>query len=112
SFDDGANWQSMQFNLPLVPITDLVIQKREKELVAATQGRAFWIFDDLPALHQMMDAGGFNAASETKLFKPKDAYRTVGGGGFSLPPTATVGKNPANGVVVYYSLNAKPTTDV
>lgn len=35
-----------------------------------------------------------------------------GGGGFNLPATATIGKNPANGVVVYYSLKAKPTSDV
>ncbi len=112
SFDDGANWQSMQLNLPLVPITDLAIHKREKELVAATQGRAFWIFDDLPALHQMMDAGGFAAASQTKLFKPKESYRMAGGGGFALPPTATIGRNPAGGVVVYYSLKARPTTDL
>jgi hypothetical protein len=112
SFDDGANWQSMQLNLPVVPITDLAIHKREKELVAATQGRAFWIFDDLPALHQMMDAGGFGAAADTKLFKPKEAYRMAGGGGFNLPATATIGKNPANGVVVYYSLKAKPASDV
>ncbi len=112
SFDDGANWQSMQFNLPVVPITDLAIHKREKELVAATQGRAFWIFDDLPLLHQIMDAGGFGAASGIKLFKPKDAYRMPGGGGFNLPATATIGKNPPTGVVVYYSLKAKPTSDV
>src|SRR6266404_3342269 len=112
SFDDGANWQTMQFNLPVVPITDLAIHKREQELVAATQGRAFWIFDDLPLIHQAMDAGGFKATSDTKLFKPKDAYRMPGGGGFNLPATATVGKNPANGVVVYYSLKAKPTTDL
>src|SRR5207244_13275462 len=78
AFDDGANWQSMQFNWPVTPITDLAIHKREKELVAATQGRAFWIFDDLPALHQMMDAGGFGAASDVHLFKPKDAYRMPG----------------------------------
>src|SRR6266478_2864959 len=112
SSDDGANWQSMQLNLPVVPITDLAIHKREKELVAATQGRAFWIFDDLPMLHQVMDAGGFKAISDTKLFKPKEAYRMPGGGGFQLPATATIGKNPATGVVVYYSLKAKPTTDV
>ena len=112
SFDDGANWQSMQFNLPTVPITDLAIHKREKELVAATQGRAFWIFDDLPTIHQMMDAGGFAAASQTKLFKPKDAYRMAGGGGFNLPPTATIGKNPTAGVVVYYALKTKPSSDV
>jgi len=112
SFDDGANWQSMQFNLPVVPITDLAIHKREKELVAATQGRSFWIFDDLPLVHQAMDAGGFKATSDTKLFKPKDNYRMPGGGGGNLPATATIGKNPASGVVVYYSLKAKPTTDL
>jgi len=112
SFDDGANWQSMQFNLPVVPITDLAIHKREKELVAATQGRAFWIFDDLPTLHQLMDSGGFKSVSDTHLFRPKDAYRMPGGGGFTLPATATVGRNPASGVSVYYSLKAKPTTDV
>ena len=112
SFDDGSNWQSMQFNLPIVPITDLAIHKREAELVAATQGRAFWIFDDLPTIHQMMDAGGFKTASETKLFKPKESYRMAGGGGGPLPPTTTLGKNPASGAVVYYSLKAKPTTDL
>jgi photosystem II stability/assembly factor-like uncharacterized protein len=112
SFDDGANWQSLQLNLPIVPITDLAVHKREKELVAATQGRSFWIFDDLPMLHQLMDTGGFAAASDTKLFKPKDAYRMPGGGGFNLPATTTLGKNPANGVVVYYSLKSKPASDV
>jgi photosystem II stability/assembly factor-like uncharacterized protein len=112
SFDDGANWQSMQLNLPVVPITDLAIHKREKELVAATQGRAFWIFDDLPMLHQVMDAGGFKVVGDMRLFKPKEAYRMPGGGGFQLPATATIGKNPGGGVVVYYSLKAKPTTDV
>lgn len=111
SFDNGERWQSMQFNLPVVPITDLAIHKREKELVAATQGRSFWIFDDLPLIHQMMDAGGLGAARETQLFKPKESYR-MPGGGFPLGPTATVGRNPASGVVVYYSLKSKPTADV
>ena len=112
SFDNGESWQPMQFNLPVVPITDLAIHKRENELVAATQGRSFWIFDDLPLIHQIMDAGGFGAASETQLFKPKDSYRMPGGGGFPLGPTATVGRNPASGVIVYYSLKTKPTSDV
>jgi photosystem II stability/assembly factor-like uncharacterized protein len=111
SFDNGDHWQSLQLNLPIVPITDLAIQKREKELVVATQGRSFWILDDLPVLHEMMDAGGFSATGETKLYKPKESYR-MPGGGFPLGPTATLGRNPANGVVVYYSLKAKPTADV
>ena len=111
SFDEGVNWQSLQLNLPLVPITDLAVHKREKELVAATQGRSFWILDDLPLIHQMMDAGGFKAAKETRLFKPKDAYRMPGGGA-PMSATATIGRNPASGVVVYYSLKAKPSSDV
>ena len=53
SFNGGDKWQSFQLNLPVVPITDLAFQKREKELVVATQGRAFWIFDDLPLLYQL-----------------------------------------------------------
>ena len=111
SFDDGASWQSMQFNLPVVPITDLAIHKREQDLVIATQGRSFYVLDDLPLIHQLMDAGGMNAIKQTQLFKPKDAYR-MDGASPPLPPTATVGRNPANGAVVYYSLKAKPTTDV
>jgi len=111
SFNNGDNWQSMQFNLPIVPITDLAIQKRDKELVAATQGRAFWIFDDLPLIHQLKDAGGLSAASETALFQPKDSYRMPGFGG-PQGPTSTVGANPPNGVIVYYSLKSKPSSNV
>ena len=111
SFDSGANWQPMQFNLPVVPITDLVVHKREQDLIVATQGRSFWIFDDLPLLHQMSDTGGIKLSPDNKLFKPEDAYRTQGGGGMPLPGTAVVGKNPPNGVVVYYSLKNKPTSE-
>ena len=112
SFDDGDHWRSLQFNLPVVPVTDLVIQKRERELVAATQGRSFWILDDLPMLHQLLDSGGLSAVSETHLFKPKDSYRMPGFGAVQLPATATIGNNPASGVVVYYSLKTKPTGDL
>ena len=112
SFDNGEHWQSLQLNLPVVPITDLALHKREKELVVATQGRSFWILDDLPLLHQLIDAGGFKSVKTTQLYKPKESYRTPAGGGAPLPATATIGRNPANGVVVYYSLKAKPTTDL
>ncbi|MDQ2936681.1 MAG: glycosyl hydrolase [Acidobacteriota bacterium] len=112
SFDDGANWQPMQFNLPVVPITDLAIHKREQDLVAATQGRSFWIFDDLPVIHQLMDAGWMSAVKQTKLFQPENPYRMDGGGGIPLPATSTLGRNPSNGAVVYYSLKSKPVSDV
>jgi photosystem II stability/assembly factor-like uncharacterized protein len=111
SFNNGSNWQSMQFNLPVVPITDLVVHKREQDLIAATQGRSFWIFDDLPLIHQMAEAGEIRISEDNKLYKPEDAYRTQGGGGTPQLPTAAVGKNPPNGVVVYYSLKNKPTSE-
>ena len=47
SFDDGENWRRFQLNLPVTPITDLQFHKREKELVIGTEGRAFWVLDDV-----------------------------------------------------------------
>ena len=52
-----------------------------------------------------------NAVKQTKLFQPENAYR-MDGGSPPLPATATIGRNPPNGAVVYYSLKSKPTTDV
>ncbi|MFQ5742395.1 MAG: WD40/YVTN/BNR-like repeat-containing protein [Acidobacteriota bacterium] len=73
SFDNGGHWQSFQLNLPVVPVTDLVI--KDKDLVVATQGRAFWVLEDLSPLHQITDEV---AASRHHLFKPRDAYRAGG----------------------------------
>jgi photosystem II stability/assembly factor-like uncharacterized protein len=102
SFDDGENWQAFQLNMPVVPITDLAIHKREKDLVVATQGRSFYVLDDLPVLHQLADM----AKADAFLFKPEESYRMAGFGG-GLPPNATVGENPANGTVIYYYLKDK-----
>ena len=109
SFDDGERWQPLQLNMPVVPITDLAVHKRDKDLIVATQGRSFWILDDLPVLHAMTDA---SASSDARLFKPEDTYRTGGSGGGALPANVTIGRNPPNGVVVYYYLKSKPKTDV
>jgi hypothetical protein len=67
SFDDGAHWQDFQMNLPVVPVTD--IQIKRGDLVLATQGRSFWIMDDISMLRQVApDAGN-------KLYAPRTAYR-------------------------------------
>lgn len=70
SFNDGKNWQSLQLNLPNVPITD--IEVHQKDLVLSTQGRAFWILDDLNPLHKILD----HNLSEPIMYEIKDAYRT------------------------------------
>jgi uncharacterized protein (DUF2164 family) len=107
SFDDGENWQPLQLNLPIVPITDLAVHKRERDLVAATQGRSFWVIDDLTVLHQLADA----ARADAYLFKPEEAYRMPGGGGFGGGGGST-GQNPPSGAVVYYYLKSKPQNEV
>ena len=102
--NDGAAWESLRLNLPVVPITDLAVHKRDKDLVVATQGRSFYVLDNLPLLYQMADA----IRADSFLFKPEDAYRQAGGGGFGGGTNATVGANPPNGAVVHYWLKAKP----
>ena len=51
SFDDGDSWKPFQLNLPIVPITDLTLKNDDP--IVATQGRSFWILDDLTLLHQL-----------------------------------------------------------
>lgn len=109
SFNDGTSWQSLQLNLPVVPITDLAIHKREQDLVAATQGRSFWILDDLTVLHQMADAA---SAADVYLFKPEETYRLQASEGFDPPPTGTIGKNPPNGASIHYYLKSKPAGQI
>src|SRR6266513_6045963 len=66
SFDDGAHWQSFQQNMPNVPITDIKVH--QKDLVVSTQGRAFWILDNITSLHQLTSA----TTTDIHLFHPRD----------------------------------------
>lgn len=69
SFDDGANWQSFQNNLPVTPITDIRIH--QNDLIMSTMGRGFWILDDINSLSQVAAV----SESQAHLFKPEDSYR-------------------------------------
>ena len=76
SFDDGAHWQHFDLNMPQMPITD--IKRHQKDLVVATQGRSFYIMDDVTPLAQITPQ---MASSAAVLFKPRDAVRARLGGG-------------------------------
>ena len=104
SSDSGDAWHNLRLNLPVVPIHDLAIQRRDQDLVVATHGRSFYVLDNLPLLYQLSDA----EKSDAFLFKPEDAYRQAGGGGFNFGGSATVGANPPNGAVIHYYLKSKP----
>ncbi|MEE4207993.1 MAG: hypothetical protein V2I43_01845 [Parvularcula sp.] len=73
---DNPDWQSMRFNLPPVPITDMEI--RENSLVVATQGRGFYILDDLSVLQSYTDD---MAESDFHLMTMEEIHRSVGGVG-------------------------------
>jgi photosystem II stability/assembly factor-like uncharacterized protein len=136
SFDDGANWQPFQLNLPVTPIHDLYI--KNNDLIAATHGRSFWILDDLTPLHQMSDD---IAGKSAHLFKPRKTYRfrnlgRLGQGaekqkiygrisgmlitsyqkqdetGETQYEFLDAGKNPPSGVVFHYYLKDAPEGDV
>ena len=95
SFDDGANWQSLQLNLPPVPVTDL--QVRQDDLVAATQGRGFWVLDDLSAIRQ---ADSDQAKKPLHLFTPGTIQMLLAGGRAG----STEGKNPPRGALLNYHI--------
>ncbi len=99
SFDDGGTWQPFDLNLPAVPITDL--RAREDGLAVATQGRAFWVLDDLWVVRQ---------ASNELTDKALHLY---------TPPTWAMGKpggkagdfegsNPSPNLPLYYVIRDEP----
>jgi photosystem II stability/assembly factor-like uncharacterized protein len=98
SYNDGTSWEPFQLNLPIVPVTELLI--KNNDLIVATQGRSFWILDDLSVVQQ------FNAAQKEKVlhaFTPAPAYRMQvagrgrGGQGGGI---SNAGSNPLPGAVV------------
>ncbi len=103
SLDDGAAWQPLQLNLPVVPIHDLTL--KDHDLVAATHGRAFWILDDITPLEQLTDdiARGGN-----HLFVPRDAVRLQGPGFTPERALTGIGPNPPSGAIIYAYLRDKP----
>ncbi len=103
SWNDGEKWFPFQLNLPITPITDLII--KHDDLVVATSGRSFWVLDDLGLVRQ------FKAQTESfDLFRPENAMLVNGGSELNRNSTKFKGTNPlrgvnpANGVVMYYHL--------
>ncbi|MGH7689469.1 MAG: hypothetical protein ACREN3_07690, partial [Gemmatimonadaceae bacterium] len=107
SFDDGGHWQTFQMNLPITPITDIKVA--HNALVISTQGRSFWVLDNLSPLHQLSDKV---AASAAYLFKPETAIRHGGRGGFGGFGRAAGPEYPAPGAQIDYYLGQVPSGDV
>ena len=105
SFDDGAHWQSLQLNLPTTPVDDLII--KDNDLAAATNGRSFWILDDVSPLRELTSQ---MADQDVVLYQPAPTYR------MNFPEQVDkkrpVGENPPNGVIVSYYLKRAARDEV
>ena len=101
SYDAGAQWVPFRGNFPVVPVTDL--QVKHDDLIAATEGRAFWILDDLSVLRQRADV---IERATVHLYAPRPAILFAGSGGWFTPSNA--GKNPPNGATIFFRLASKP----
>lgn len=97
SHNGGSEWQKLQLNLPVVPITDMII--RDHDLVVSTAGRAFWIFDDLSVLK---DAVKQNLQDQPLLFSSKPTVRFTSSAPSWMEPPFGIGQNPPNGFAIHY----------
>jgi len=104
SFDDGASWQPLQRNLPVVAVMSMRV--KGNDLVVATHGRGVWIMDDISSLRQITPDV---AAASVHLFGVAPVTRNLARrAGFSRP-VANAGSNPPTGVLIDYYLAQAPT---
>lgn len=98
SYDAGAKWMPYT-GFPVTPVTDLKV--KHGDLIAATEGRAFWILDDLSVIRQRADS---LSNSAVHLYAPRNAMLAGGSSG----PTRNAGRNPPFGATVYFRVASAP----
>lgn len=111
--DGGKSWIELSGGLPTISFRDLVIQKRENDLVAASFGRGFYILDDYSPLRSISNGA---LQKESLLFEPAPAiwfsprrvlgYSEKGSQGATL----FTAPNPPFGAVFTYYLKDSLTT--
>jgi photosystem II stability/assembly factor-like uncharacterized protein len=107
TIDGGEHWQALKGNMPMVPVHDLKIHPRERDLIAGTYGRGIWIGDIAYLEEVKPDMLNSNAW----LFTVKDKYYRVPrvfGGNYQLYGSRHIkAPNEPNGLVVNYYLKEK-----
>ena len=102
SFDDGAHWTGLQYNLPHTSMRDLTV--KDDDLIVATHGRSFWVLDDITPLRQMAAGHG----EVPMLLAPAAAWRVRRNTNTDtpLPADEPAGENPPDGALIDYNLAA------
>ena len=70
TIDGGKKWVQMKKGIPTIQVKDLTIQRRENDLVVATFGRGFYVYEDYSFLRELSKDV---AAKEAHMFTIKDA---------------------------------------
>jgi photosystem II stability/assembly factor-like uncharacterized protein len=103
--DGGAHWVQLKGGIPTSQARDMLIQRRENDLVVGTFGRGAFILDDYTALR---DVTPQSLAEEARLFPLRDAYQfdvlnqvTAAWGDPSTP-------NPPYGALFTYHVGQTP----
>ena len=116
SADDGAHWQTLRLNLPIVPVHDLTF--KQGDVVVATHGRGFYIMDDISTLEQMSDAIAAKPRAPLQAARSVRGSRRAAGSAASVAVAAAparrsrrktrrsvrLAQNPPTGVTVQYWL--------
>jgi photosystem II stability/assembly factor-like uncharacterized protein len=108
STDGGVSWLKMKNDMPTQPVHDLKIQPRESDLIVATHGRGAYIADIKPLQELTPEV----LAKDVHLFAVESKVRYVGADRRESSSSNFAGESEPPGMVVYYSLKAKPTGDV
>ena len=108
SFNDGAQWQPLQLNMPVTSVRDVIVHG--DDLAVATHGRGFWVLDRMSALREIAAAGDRIASANAYLFKPGETFALRPGSmdGTPLPHEEPQMENPPAGVLAYYWLKSPP----
>ncbi len=110
SLDRGAQWRSLQLNMPSVAVHDLRVQPQRHDLLVATHGRGFWILDDAGAIAGLRRAADAGAPALFALRTAYTWYRWWTSAYGTHPDECCVaagsysGEDPAEGAAITYYL--------
>jgi len=108
SIDGGEKWIQLKNGIPNIKITDLAIQEKEKDLVAATFGRGFYILDDYSALRTVSKK---LLEKEAEIFPIRDAYMYIQSQGrYGQGSMYFKAPNPEFGAAITYYVKDVPKT--
>jgi len=109
SIDRGASWFPLDNDIPTIAVHDLVLQERERDLVAGTHGRGIYIMDIGP----LQELTELKIDSNAHLFTVDDAISWNYKRGISYSGDRKIShQNPPRGALISYFLKEELAEDV